>query len=282
LKKQQLILLGSAVVIMAGIFLFGKTVPPPSVQQRPVAEGHAGSGNSTAPGMALSVSTDTLLAAARQHLKPEQAQQLLLLEKALPTAASAKALSDFWKGIHHHELTLYYLGESAKLENSEKSLTFAAHLFLNNMMEEHDGPLQHWYAARSKELFEKALAVNPNNDSSRIGLGATYMFGHVSDNPMQGILPIREIAEKHPDNLYAQMMLGLGGIQSGQYQKAVDRFLIIVQKQPDNLEAIFHLAETYDRMGDKANAVKWYEAIVKKIPSEEVKKELTQRIKALQ
>jgi hypothetical protein len=35
-------------------------------------------------------------------------------------------------------------------------------------------------------------------------------------------------------------------------------------------------------MGDKANAVKWYEAIVKKIPSEEVKKELTQRIKALQ
>jgi tetratricopeptide (TPR) repeat protein len=99
---------------------------------------------------------------------------------------------------------------------------------------------------------------------------------------MQGIMAVREIAQKNPGNLFAQMMLGLGGIKSGQYDKAVEHFLIIVKNQPGNLQAIFNLAETYERMGDKANAVKWYKEADKLIGVPEAKKEIEERIKSLQ
>ena len=87
------------------------------------------------------------------------------------------------------------------------------------------------------------------------------------------------------DALFVQSLpyqIGAGGIRSGQLDKAIERFQIIVNKQPDNLEAIFHLAETYDRKGDKVNAVKWYQQAVGLINVPEAKKEIEERIKALQ
>ena len=108
------------------------------------------------------------------------------------------------------------------------------------------------------------------------------MFGNISDNPMQGILSIKEIADKNPDNMYAQMMLGLGGIQSGQYDKAIERFLTVVQKQPDNIEAMLDLAQTYERTGDKANAVKWYNASLKYIQASDARNAIESKIRSLQ
>jgi len=145
-----------------------------------------------------------------------------------------------------------------------------------------DVAMQHWLATQAKELFEIALKLNPQNDSSKIGLGACYMFGNISENPMQGILAIKEIADKNPDNLYAQMMLGLGGIQSGQYDKAIERFLNVINKQPDNIEAILNLAQVYDRQNDKANAVKWYKEALKYVQVTEARNEIEARIKSLQ
>ena len=108
------------------------------------------------------------------------------------------------------------------------------------------------------------------------------MFGNISDDPMQGILAIREIADKNPDNLYAQMMLGLGGVQSGQYDKAAERFLAVVEKQPNNIEAVLNLAGVYERLGNKAEAVKWYKRSLTLIQIPEAKRDIEERIKLLQ
>ncbi|MEJ7678788.1 MAG: tetratricopeptide repeat protein [Segetibacter sp.] len=142
--------------------------------------------------------------------------------------------------------------------------------------------MQNWLAANAKDLFQQALKINPANDSSKIGLGACYIFGNISDNPMEGIAAIREVVQRNPDNLFGQMILGLGGVKSGQFDKAIEHFTVIADKQPDNLEAILNLAEAYDQKGDKANATKWYKAVKEKISNPEAQKELDARIKALQ
>lgn len=49
---------------------------------------------------------------------------------------------------------------------------------------------------QAKDLFERSLTINPANDSAKIGLGACYLFGEISPTPMEGILKIREVAEK--------------------------------------------------------------------------------------
>ncbi len=244
--------------------------------------------NAAAGGQA--VNTDNLLARAKQQLNASQLAHVTQLENSVTRGdvkqqqiTAYQQLAHFWNdSVHQHEIGLYYLAESAKLENSEKSLTFAAHLLLEDLMATSDPAMQNWMGLQAKTLFEKSLELNPANDSSRVGLGACYMFGNVSDNPMEGILAVRKVAEQHPDNLYAQMMLGMGGIKSGQFDKAIERFLIVVNKQPDNLEAIFNLAETYERKGDKPNAIKWYTMAEKLIAVPEAKKEIADRIKALQ
>jgi tetratricopeptide (TPR) repeat protein len=193
-----------------------------------------------------------------------------------------KQLSNFWKdSIHIFEPYAYYNAEAAKLENSEKNLTFAAQQFLDRLIVDADPAMENWLASNAQVLLEQALTINPNNDSSKIGLGACYILGNISDNPMQGILPVREIAQKNPNNLYAQFILALGGKKSGQYDKAIDRFLIIAKADPTNIEIQLHLAECYELKGDRANAIEWYTKVKGKIKNANAQKELAERIGTL-
>jgi tetratricopeptide (TPR) repeat protein len=280
-QKQQWILISAAIVLLAGLYFFGNTVNP----DKPAAVASA-----TSTEAASNLSTQDVLAKSKQNLNAAQLQKLTQLENSVVRGDVHNQqlhvyhqLSSYWMdSLQNEQIGAYYAGEAAKLENSEKSLTFAAHLLLDDMMSTSDAAMQHWLATQTKELFEIALKLNPQNDSSKIGLGACYMFGNISDNPMQGILAIKEIADKNPDNLYAQMMLGLGGIQSGQYDKAIERFLNVIKKQPDNIEAILNLAQVYDRQNDKANAVKWYKEALNYIQVPEARNEIEARIKSLQ
>ncbi len=262
------------------LFFFGNTIPPkkPNV----VA--------ADTPHQPKKIDTEKLIIHAKERLSAQQLEKVTSLENSVKRGdvknqqlTVYKQLASFWGDtIKLFEPYAFYTAERAKLENSEKSLTFAAHLFLNNLKTETDPAMQNWLATNAKDLFQQALKVNPSNDSSRIGLGACYIFGNISDNPMEGIAVIREVVERNPDNIFGQMTLGLGGVKSGQFDRAIERFTIVVNKQPDNLEAILNLAEAYDQKGDKANAVKWYKNVKEKISNPEAQKELDTRIKALQ
>ena len=281
MNKQQAILVGSGITLILVLFLFGKTIPPKKTNITLAAS----SENQTSPAITFS----TLLEKAKQRLTPEQSERITRIENNV-IRGNVKdqqlhvyhQLASFWRdSAKTFELSIFYTAEAAKLENSEKSLTFAAGQFLDNLMIESDPAMQTWLATNAKDLLEKALVLNPTSDSSKIGLGACYILGNISSNPMQGILPVREIAQKNPDNLYAQLILGLGGKKSGQYDKAIERFKIIVTKQPRDLEATLHLAECYDLEGDKVNAVKWYSEVKKRIPNPKAQEELANRIKQL-
>ena len=133
----------------------------------------------------------------------------------------------------------------------------------------------------AKKLFEKALALNPSSDSLKIALGSCYLFGNISDNPMQGIQMIREVADRDPNNMYAQMTLGMGAMISGQTDRAIERLSTVVKAQPQNLEVMIMLAEAYEQKGDNTNAIKWYEASKKLIDNPEINSEIDKRIKLL-
>jgi tetratricopeptide (TPR) repeat protein len=278
LKKQQLILVGSGVGLLCLIYFFGKTIPP---KKNP--------GTVAAATGTKEISFNTILEASKQQLSPALQAHVAQLETAVvrgdvkeQQVKVYKQLAEFWKDSAHLLLPYaYYSGQAAKLENSQKSLTFAAQFFLEGIRRQENPELQRWMAVEAKELFEKALQIAPDNDSLKIGLGSCYLLGNISESPMQGIMMIREVAERDPENMYAQFMLGLGGMISGQFDKAIDRLLKVVHHQPNNVEAILMLAEAYERQNDKANAVKWYQEGKKHIHNAEVVKEIEERIKLL-
>jgi len=240
------------------------------------------------------VDIQAILQASKNNLKPEQTAYLNRLENAVVRGdvkdQQLKAyhqLASFWKdSVHNGFLPFaYYSAEIAKLENSEKNLTFAAQLFLENLRMIDDQAVKGWMADQAKDLFTRALKINPSNDSSKVGLGACYIFGSNASNPqevMQGIQQILEVSKRDSTNMYAQFMLGLGGAVSGQLDKAITRLTTVVAHEPKNLEAIMKLAELNEQTGNKTDAIKWYETSKKLISDPDVIKEIDIRIKSLQ
>jgi tetratricopeptide (TPR) repeat protein len=278
-KKQQVILVSTGALLFCVIYFFGNTIPPKK-----------NSNLAAVPSAANTIDINTILAASRQQLTPSQQAYEARLETSVVRGDVKeqqikvnRQLAAFWRDSAHLLLPFgYYTGQAAKLENSQKSLTFAAQFFLDGVRQQDNPDLKKWMAIEAKELFERALQLSPDNDSLKIGLGSCYLFGNISETPMQGIQMIMEVANRDPNNMYAQFMLGMGGLISGQLDKAIERLSKVAQSEPGNLEAVLMLAEAYERKGDKANAIKWYEVSKKNIGNPDIVKDITERIKLLE
>jgi tetratricopeptide (TPR) repeat protein len=199
---------------------------------------------------------------------------------------SNQVLANFWKdSVKLFEPYAFYTSLASKLVNSEKNLTFAARIFLDNLRGEKDEAKLGWETNEAIDLFERAIKLNPNNDDLRIGLGSAYIFGKGRNgNPaetMQGILELVNVVKKDSTNMKAQLMVGVGGLVSGQYDKAVVRLLKVVTAQPQNAEAVAYLADAYAGKGNKAEAIKWYTVSKRLINDPHYTEEVDARIKTL-
>lgn len=194
------------------------------------------------------------------------------------------SLANFWKdSVASFIPYVYYLSEDAKLDNSEKKLTFAARLILENMKRESDPGQKVWEAQTAATLFEKALLLDPNNEDLKVGLGSCYVYGEGmignAEQTMKGIQQLLQVVQKDSNNMQAQLVLGVGGVISNQYSKAIDRLNKVVSFDPHNLEAVSWLADAYAAEGDKQNAIKWYEQSKHLVNNPEFSKEIDERIK---
>ena len=276
---------GIGVLLLTALYFFGRTVPP----QKKSEPSEGGQGAS----ISRPVSSQDILQASQSKLTPTQLEYVTRLQHAVVRGDvkdqqihADRSLAAFWRdSVQNGFLPFaYYTSEAAKLENSEKSLTFAAQLFLGSLRGQENPAIKSWMATNAKELFEKALELNPQNDSTKVGLGASYVFGSAAGSPtevMQGIQRILEVARRDTSNMYAQFMLGWGGIVSGQLDKAIERLTTVVRHQPANIEALLLLAGVHEQQGNKADAIKWYQAARKLIDNPEMIKEIDQSIQSL-
>jgi tetratricopeptide (TPR) repeat protein len=282
-KKQQVIVAVSGIIVLIIFYFFGNTVPP--LKKSPTAPGPARASQS--------LDIKTILDAGKAKLSEARLAYVNRLENSVVRGnvknqqiETDRQLAGFWKDSVENGFlaSAYYTAEAAKLENSEKSLTFAAQLFLNNLRGQDNPALKNWMANQSRDLFERAEKLNPDNDSTKIGLGATYIFGSNAEQPadlMNGIQKILEVSRRDSLNMYAQLMLGLGGIESGQYDKAIPRLLKVVHYDPGNLEAVLSLCEAYERTGNNASAKTWYITAKKMTNNHELIEAINERLGSL-
>lgn len=286
MKTPQWIVIVAGVLLATCLYNFGRTSP--LKKNQPVAAGdhHEGDGHNhgTAP-----LSTDSILAFHKKELTPAQREKIVLLEHTV-TRGDVKAqqvqvyrdLARFWAdSARNFDPYAWYTAEAARLENSEKTLTFAAHLFLDNLQVRGNPQLVKWRGLQAKDLFERSLKINPDNDSSKVGLGACYLFGNISEQPMEGLELIRGVVKKDSTNVFAQITLAKGSLMSKQFDKAIARLQTIYRLQPDNVEAMVMMADTYNEMGNKTNAIEWYKKSLKFIDHPGIKNVIEEQIESL-
>jgi len=235
------------------------------------------------------ITIDSILEVSKKQLNNEQVARINMLENSISRGDVKNQqlkvyhhLSHFWgDSMRFFPPYAWYEAEAARLENSEKTLTFAAHLFLENLQHEQNPGLVKWEALQAKDLFERSLKINPDNDSSKVGLGACYLFGNISANPMEGLGKVMEVVERDSTNAYAQMTLVKGSLISGQTDKAISRLQTFNRLYPNNIDAILMLAETYERKADKDAAAEWYRKSLLYIKRPDVRMEIEKRIAEL-
>ena len=255
-----MILTGGGVILLAGLLMFSRTGPA----------------KKAAPMEAAAEQTPAFdikkfIQEEKQKLPADQVNYITALENSVgrgdvnnqEIAANTK-LANFWKdSAKQFEPYIYYLSEASKLENSEKNLTFAARNLEEYLRNEQDVAKRVWMADEAIELFQKAIALNPSDKSLPVDMGACYVFGYAQagrgDKAMKGILMLKDIADKDSTDAKASMLVGIGGVISGQYDKAIARLTTVVNLQPDNVEAISYLADAFAGKGDKESAIKWLE-----------------------
>ena len=281
--NKKLVLAASGIILVVVLFFFGRTVAKKNTVE---------TATPVVPAKTFNISE--YISSFKQKITPSQVLTLGKLENSVTRGdvltqqiQANNQLATFWKdSIHAFEPYVYYLSAGAKLDNSEKNLTFAAQLILDNLRSEQDEAKLNWKAEQAVQLFEQALQLNPESDDLKIGLGSCYIFGKgrmgKPEETMKGIQQLLSVVKKDSSNMKAQLVLGVGGYLSRQYDKAIDRLLKVVKAEPGNVEAIAYLADTYASKGEKAEAVKWYNVMKRVSNNSEYAKEIDERIKQLQ
>lgn len=279
--KDKALLAGSGLILVVLLFTFGRTTEPKKLVPVSVAA-------------APTFDIEQLIEKSTAQLPLQKAIYVDSLKKLLQSTGTpseqsniAAQLANFWgDSVRQFDAYVFYLSKQAKLDNSEKNLTFAGQLILTRLRGENDEAKLAWQANEAIGLFEKAIALNPANEDLKIALGSCYIFGKGRNGDpqetMKGIQELLAVVRRDSLNMKAQLMLGIGGFVSGQYDKAIARLTTVVKNEPGNVEAIAFLADTYAAKGDKAEAIRWYDESKKRVDNPAYSKEVDERIKQLQ
>lgn len=127
--------------------------------------------------------------------------------------------------------------------------------------------------------YEKAVDLNPGDDEAKISLAVAHLEGQ--HEPMKGVMLLREITDKDPGNITANLILGKYGIISGQFDKAAERLKKVLSIDSLNVDAYLYLAEAYEGMGDKSKAIETLEQCKAMVKNQEFATQISNYIEKL-
>ncbi|MAJ50624.1 MAG: hypothetical protein CMB82_03285 [Flammeovirgaceae bacterium] len=132
------------------------------------------------------------------------------------------------------EVTLKFLQRDSSLQTQKKAaaLLYASYERASNMKEAGE------YALEARKVLTLITQREADNLSAKTKLAMTLV---ITENPMSGIMMLREVIEKDPENREALLSLGLLSVQSGQYERGVERFKKLLTLKEDDYEAMLYM-----------------------------------------
>ncbi len=202
-----------------------------------------------------------LLQIARENLRADEMGMMdamyMRIEVAKTDSAKIqefKNLSSAWYQKSYYGIAGYYAEEIAKIQEDELSWSIAGTTYANGIRNATAQKEKDFCAIKSRQALEKAISLNPTNVNHQINLAVTYAESPVAENPMKGVMMLLDLNEKNPENTSVMYQLARFGLQTGQYDKAIERLEKILNLEPNNNRAICLLAEVYDASGNKEKA----------------------------
>jgi len=257
IRSKQIIIITTMVIL--GGFLFTRDVKglvQPKEEAKPTAASQSATNN--VPSFTLDEASST----GKGSISANSAKEISALESTYKNSsgsdqvAQAKQLAQKWDDVEQAIPSAMYLEVVANAEPSLKNWLAAGDRLLKGFESTQDTLVRPAMLQKANIAFTKAMALDSTNTDAKTGLGITIVNGMGA--PMAGITMLREVVEKEPKNLKANMNLGLFAIKSGQFDKAIIRFTNIVNTMKATPEAYFYLASAYEMLGKNTEAIDAY------------------------
>lgn len=170
-----------------------------------------------------------------------------------------KELSAKWYQAGYPIVAGYYAEEVAKIENSEDSWAIAGTTYALGLKTEKVDKNRSFAAGRAIKAFEQASSMNPDNIDHKLNMAICYTDFPPKNNPMQGILMLRDLNTAYPQSVKVLNQLGRLSIQTGQWENAKKRLSQAYEVDSSDRNTLCMLAQVYTELGDTENASKFGE-----------------------
>jgi uncharacterized protein HemY len=286
LRAPHYITIAVSVSLVAVLYFGGNTIPPLKKQDTAMQRPSGGEQPAAMPNAVKVASIDSIIKSARTGLSKASSDTIVALEKQITTIGDSSQMvvlftriSRVWENSKQYPVAAFFTAKAAKLEKSEKKLTFAGQLFLELMEHENSASVQAWEAREAVSCLEQSLKINPDNEETKLALATALIEG--AGEPMKGVQILLAITKEKPDDIPANMLLGRMSIQSGQFDKAIGRFETVLKKEADHKEALYFLSQAYEGKGDKKKAIEMLEKCKIVVNNPEFSRDIDQHINSL-
>lgn len=236
--KTKLILVIGAVILFVLLFIAPKSLPKGQGNDS-MAAGPA------KPAISANATLDVYIGLANKNLAPAQKA----LADRLLAAKKNDSLVVLWDRLKRPDIASFYTEEQAKAENNADAWFRAGNRYyyaVQFMQDNVEIPVLYQCALR---CFDKGLKLDPANIDARIMQASCYVEG--TPEPMEGVSRLREIEKTDSNNVKLQLTFAFFSLKSGQLDRAVRRFNKVLEIDSTYIEAYLHLADSYERQGDK-------------------------------
>lgn len=258
-SKWQIVAITSVAALGAVIY-FAEKVPAKDPAHQEVA--------------AVANSKTDFIAEAKKLTTAGQSETIAQLENLAESARNKEqklqlldSIVKFWDENRKPTASAVVSEQIAGLSGSAEDWYAAAdrYMMATRFVKEEEKKMQLY--EKAQVAFEKTLELTPEDLDAKAGLGVCYVESSqlTGQPPMKGIMLLKEVADKDSTHINAQLNLGYFSIQSGQYDKAIERFEAVKRINPEFIEVYIYIADTYEKMGNKTEAIKNLEVYKSKL-----------------
>ncbi len=277
LSKQQYVAIAAAILIIVLLLLLPRKVLDKKDIVKDQLEEIDGSHNHdfTIQSLIGSIPDESL----RNHIQSEYDKYL---EKSSNISKLDSLYSISYTNNFPELAASFYELKALKLK-SEESWLLSGDAFFNAFRYTQHQEFKTLLINKAIDAYNEVLKINDKNLNAKTGLGVCYVDGssYLGEPPMRGITLLLEVVKEDSTNLSALTNLGYFSIQSGQYEKAKQRFEQILIIEPKFAEAHLYLTDISLAMEDTTKAVEHIEKYKNMIENPATKQQLDEYIKKL-
>ncbi|MEM6772896.1 MAG: tetratricopeptide repeat protein [Bacteroidota bacterium] len=207
---------------------------------------------------------ESLIRAVRGDLAPAQIATLANLEERLALAETSETeperplleqLAGEWFQAGHPAISGIYARKIAEASEVAEDWSIAATTFSLCLRRDGvDDKTRQFCSEQAVAAYQAAISLNPDDVDARINLALTYTDAPPQNEPMKGILMLRDLEKQYPENARVYITLAQLAIRTNQLDRAAQRLEKAVELEPENVDAICPLARVYEQLNQLEKA----------------------------